>query len=182
MQVPIQISFSNMDASDAVRARIEELAAKLDRFHDRIISCRVVVRAPNRRQHKGKLYHVSIDVNVPGREIVINREAPQHQAHQDVYVAIRDAFEALVRQLEDTARQRRGDVKSHEAEPSGEVVKLFPKEGYGFLEDKTVGEIYFHANSVPNDGFKKLKLGALVRYQAEPGEKGLQATVVKPVG
>lgn len=181
MQVPLQISFSNMDASDAVRARIEELAGRLDRFHDRIVSCRVVVRAPNRRQHKGKLYHVSIDVKVPGRDIVINREAPEHQAHQDVYVAIRDAFDALVRQLEDTARQRRGDVKSHEAEPSGRVVKLFPKEGYGFLEDKVVGEIYFHANSVTNGGFKKLKLGATVRYQAEPGEKGLQATVVKPV-
>lgn len=182
MQVPIQISFSNMDASDAVRARIEELAAKLDRFHDRIVSCRVVVRAPNRRQHRGKLYHVSIDVAVPGREIVINREAPQHQAHQDVYVAIRDAFDALVRQLEDTARQRRGEVKSHAAEPSGAVVKLFPQEGYGFLEDKTVGEVYFHANSVPNDGFRKLKLGATVRYQAEAGDKGLQAIVVKPVG
>lgn len=182
MQVPLQISFSNMDASDAVRARVEELAARLERFHDRIVSCRVVIRAPNRRQHKGKLYHVGIDLKVPGRDIVINREAPEHQAHQDVYVALRDAFDALVRQLEDTARQRRGEIKRHVEEPGGRIVRLFPLKGYGFIEDKAVGEIYFHANSVPNDGFKTLKVGAAVRYHAEPGDKGLQATVVKPVG
>jgi ribosomal subunit interface protein len=181
MQVPLQVSFTNMDPSDAMRSHIEELAAKLDRFHDRIVSCRVVVRAPN-RTHKGKRYHVTLDLKVPGRDIVINREAPQHQANQDIYVAIRDAFDTAARQLEDTARQRRGDVKAHVEEPSGAVIKLFPQEGYGFLEDKVVGEVYFHANSVPNDGFKKLKLGAAVRYQAEPGEKGLQAIVVKPAG
>lgn len=182
MQVPLQVSFTNMDASDAMRAHIEELAAKLDRFHDRIVGCRVTVRAPNRSATRGKLFQVRLDVTVPGREIVISREAPQHQANQDIYAAIRDAFDTAVRQLEDTARQRRGDVKSHVEEPSGEVVRLFPEEGYGFLEDKVIGEIYFHANSVPNDGFKKLKPGMPVRYQAEAGEKGLQATVVKPVG
>ena len=128
MQVPLQISFSNMDASDAVRARVEELAAKLDRFHDRIMSCRVVVRAPNRRQHKGRLFHVSIDLKVPGHEIVINRDPPQHHSHEDVYVAIRDAFDALVRQIEDATRERRGDIKTHGEEPSGQVVRLFPKE------------------------------------------------------
>jgi len=182
MKIPIQISFSNMTPSDAVRARIEELAARLDRFHDRIMSCRVVVSAPNRRQRSGRLYHVSIDLKLPGHEIAINRDPPQHQAHEDVYVAIRDAFEALVRRIEDVSRQRRGDIKAHEEEPSGEVVRLFPDESYGFIEDKAAGEIYFHAHSVPNDGFHKLKVGSKVHYRAEPGDKGLQATVVKPFG
>lgn len=182
MKIPLQITFSNMTHSDAVRERIEELATRLDRFHERIMSCRVVVRAPNRRQGPAKLYHVSIDLKLPGREIAINRDPPQDQSHRDVYVAIRDAFSALVRQIEDSARKRRGDVKTHGAKPAGAVVKLFPGENYGFLADPEAGEIYFHANSVPNDGFRKLKVGSKVRYQAEPGDNGLQATVVEPIG
>jgi ribosomal subunit interface protein len=182
MKIPLQISFSNMTPSDAVRARIEELAARLDRFHERIMSCRVVVSAPNRRQRTGRLYHVSIDLKLPGHEIAINRGPAQNQAHEDVYVAIRDAFEALVRRIEDVSRQQRGDIKTHEEAPSGEVVRLFPDKSCGFIEDKTAGEIYFHAHSVLNDGFGKLKVGSKVRYSAEPGDKGLHATVVRPLG
>ncbi|MEZ5829657.1 MAG: HPF/RaiA family ribosome-associated protein [Dongiaceae bacterium] len=182
MKIPLQITFSNMTPSDAVRARIEALAARLDRFHERVMSCRVVVRAPNRRQRSGKLYHVSIDLKLPRREIAINRDPPKDHSHEDVYVAIRDAFNALTRRIEDAARERRGDIKTHAVSPSGKVVRIFPESEYGFIEDKEAGEIYFHANSVANNGFCKLKVGAKVRYEAEPGEKGLQATVVKPVG
>jgi ribosomal subunit interface protein len=182
MKIPLQITFSNMTSSNAVRARIEELAARLDRFHERIMSCRVVVRAPNRRKRSGKLYHVSIDLTLPGREIVINRNPPEDQSHEDVYVAIRDAFNALARRIEDVARERRGDIKTHTAEPTGAVVRLFPDEDYGFLEDPAAGEIYFHANSVPNNGFRRLTVGSKVHYQVEPGDKGLHATIVKPIG
>lgn len=181
MKIPLQISFSNMTPSDAVRARIEELAAKLDRFHERIMSCRVVVSAPNRRQRSGRLYHVSIDLKLPGHEIAINRDSALNQAHEDVYVAIRDAFEALVRRIEDVSRQQRGDIKTHDEAPIGEVIRLFPDKKYGFIEDKAAGEIYFHAHSVANDGFRKLKVGTKVHYSAEPGDKGLHATVVKPL-
>lgn len=180
MKIPLQVSFSNMTPSDAVRERIEELASRLDRFHDRIISCRVVVRAPNRRQRKGKLYHVNIDLKLPGHEIVINRNPPEDQAHADVYVAIRDAFEALTRKIEDVTRQQRGDIKTHEVEPHGRISRLFPEDGYGFIEDEDSGEIYFHAKAVANDAFSKLKVGSTVRFRAEPGDKGLQATIVRP--
>ncbi|WP_374650822.1 HPF/RaiA family ribosome-associated protein [Dongia sp.] len=182
MNMPLQITFSNMDPSDAVRARIEALAAKLDRFSDRIMGCRVIVRAPNRRQKSGRLYHVSIDLTLPGHEIAINRTSPKHQEHEDIYVAIRDAFDALVRRIEDVTRQKRGDIKSHEEEAaSGTIARLFQDKDYGFINDERVGEVYFHANSVPNDGFRKLAIGGRVRYIAVPGDKGLQASVVKPV-
>jgi cold shock CspA family protein/ribosome-associated translation inhibitor RaiA len=180
MKIPLQISFSNMTPSDAVEARIRKLAGKLDRFHDRIMSCRVVVSAPNRRGRQGNLYKVSVDAKLPGREIAVNRNPPQHHAHEDVYVAIRDAFEALSRRVEDVARERRGDVKTHQAEPSGRVSRLFPDKRYGFIEDDEIGEVYFHANSVTNGGFDKLAIGSTVHYLAELGEKGQQATVVKP--
>lgn len=112
MAIPLQITFRNMPASLAVRTRIEEQAAKLARFNDRVTSCRVVVRAPHRHHHKGRLYHVSIDAKMPGTEIAVNRDPGGHHAHEDVYVAVRDAFGALTRQLEDATRIRRGDTKT----------------------------------------------------------------------
>ena len=180
MPIPLQVTFRNMPASAAVRARILAQAEKLERLHGRMMSCRVVVRAPHRHQRKGKLYHVSIDAKVPGTEIAVNRDPGEHHAHQDVYVAIRDAFNALARRLEDTARERRGDIKAHETEPHGRVTRLLPD--YGFIQGASGDEVYFHANSVANDGFARLEIGDEVRYSAEIGEKGLQATVVKRAG
>ena len=178
MKIPLQISFSNMTPSDAVRARIEELANKLDRFNEHIMGCRVVVRAPNRRQRTGKLYHVSIDVTLPGHEIAVNRTSPQHQAHEDVYVAIRDAFDAGKRQLEEHARKRRGDVKTHVESPRGTVAKIFPFDGYGFIMTNDGREIYFHRNSVIEPTFDRLEEGAEVAFLEEQGKEGPQAVRV----
>lgn len=111
--IPHQITFRDIRTSAAVRAKITERIEKLDQFHPRISSCRVVVRAPHRHQHKGRLYNIRIDVKVPRREIAINHEPAAHQAHQDIYVAIHDAFNALERRLEDIVRRRRGDIKAH---------------------------------------------------------------------
>ena len=113
MQIPLQISFRNTDPSPAVEARIRKKAEKLERFHDRIVGCNVVVEAPHRHHHKGKLYSVRVDISVPGKGVVVDRAKPVDQAHEDVYVAIRDAFDAAVRRLEDQARKMRGNVKSH---------------------------------------------------------------------
>jgi ribosomal subunit interface protein len=113
MQIPLQISFRNMDPSPAVEAIVREKAAKLDRFFDRIVSCDVTIEAPHRHHHKGKLYKVRIDIGIPGKDVHVNQEGPKNQAHEDINVAIRDAFDAAVRQLEDHVRRLRGDVKSH---------------------------------------------------------------------
>ena len=180
MPIPLQITFRNMPLSPAVRASIQKHAEKLSLLHDRLMSCRVVVRAPHRHHRKGRLYHVSIDAKVPGSEIAVNRDPGEHHAHQDVYVAVRDAFDALARRLEDVARRRRGSIKTHEVEPHGRIVRLFPD--YGFIAGSDGDEVYFHANSVVDDGFSVLQIGDDIRYNAEIGEKGLQATVVKPAG
>jgi ribosomal subunit interface protein len=92
-----------METSEAVEARIRERATRLERFHDRITSCDVVVQAPHRHQQKGKLYEVHIHLRVPGEEIVVKREGPH--GHEDVYVAVRDAFAAMERRLEDVSRR-----------------------------------------------------------------------------
>jgi ribosome-associated translation inhibitor RaiA len=102
-----------MEPSEAIATNIRDKAAKLESFYEKIMGCRVLVEAPHRHHHKGKLYHVRIDLTLPGREIVINREPSQHASHQDVYVALRDAFAAARRKLQDFVRRRRGAVKVH---------------------------------------------------------------------
>ena len=105
MQIEPVINFRGMDSSEAVTAKIRERLDKLERFHDRILTCHVVVEAPHRHKHKCMIYVVRIVLSVPGGEIVVNREPGADHAHEDVYVAIRDAFDALRRQLEDYARK-----------------------------------------------------------------------------
>ena len=171
-----------MPPSEAIEAHIREKAAKLDVFSDRIMSCRVVVEAPHRRHHKGKLYHVRIDMTVPGGELVVNREPSKRAAHKDVYVAIRDAFGGARRKLQDYVRRQRGQVKLHEAAPLARVCRLFLKDGFGFLETADEREIYFHKNSVLGGGFAHLEVGSEVYFAEEKGEKGPQASTVKLVG
>ena len=118
MQSPLEISFRNMDRSDAVEARVREHAEKLEQIFDRITSCRVVVEATHRHHHKGFLCHVSIDIGVPGTMVVVDRDPGKNHAHEDVYVAVRDAFKAARRRLEDHSERRAGKVKTHEAPPT----------------------------------------------------------------
>jgi cold shock CspA family protein len=99
-------------------------------------------------------------------------------------VAVRDAFDAVRRQLEDHVRRRRGDVKTHDAPSHGRVASLFAERDYGFIEASDGSEVYFHRNSVVGGGFDKLAVGDEVRFSfhAEEGEKGPQASTVVAVG
>lgn len=114
MQVPLQITFRGFPSSEAVESRISARIGKLERLCERIIGCRVAIESPHHHQHKGNTYRVSIDLTVPEGEIVVGRHNGRNHAHEDVYVAIRDAFDALERKLQDHVRRQRGDVKHHE--------------------------------------------------------------------
>jgi ribosomal subunit interface protein len=114
MQITPQIRFRGMEPSRSVEAVIMERIEGLARFHDRITSCTVVVEAPHRSSRQGKIFHVRIDITVPGREIFAGRKPEEDPAHEDVYLAIRDSFDAAQRQLEDTVRKMSGHrVKAH---------------------------------------------------------------------
>lgn len=182
MQVPVEISFRNLDRSEAVEADIREKVGKLEEFYDRITRCRVVVEAPHRHHQQGNLYHVRIQLGVPHRELVVDREPREKHAHEDVYVAVRDAFKAVRRQLEDYVRELRGDTKTHPAAPHGRIARLFPEKDYGFIQTPDEREIYFHANSLLDADFDRLEVGTEVRFVEEQGEKGPQATSVLRVG
>jgi len=120
MQIPLQITFLGIPPSEAVEARIREKASKLDKFHSHIMSCRVAVEAEHHHHHQGNLYHIRIDITTPHKELIISREHHDNKAHEDVYVAIRDAFDAATRQLEDYVRIQRGDVKTHRVQDEEE--------------------------------------------------------------
>lgn len=113
MILPLQITFRQMDPSPALEARIRELASKLDRFSEHIVRCHVVVEPPARHKHQGFLYDFRIDITLPEEEIAIRHAHPADHAHEDAYVALRDAFRAARRKLEDYERKRRRDVKRH---------------------------------------------------------------------
>lgn len=113
MQSPLRLTFRGLPPSPAVEARVNRLTEKLERFHGRITSCDVSIESTNSDHQLGRLYRVRVDVVIPGAEIVANREAGRGHEHEDLYVAIRDAFAAVTRQLEDRVRRQRGDVKRH---------------------------------------------------------------------
>ncbi len=173
MKLPLQITARNLDLSEADREKIREKAEKLNTYYEQIMHCRVLVEVPHRHHREGILYNVRIDMTVPGSELIVKREP-----NEDIDVAIRDAFDAARRQLEDFARRHRGAVKHHEEIPHARISALFPDKGYGFLTTSDGREIYFHRHSVIDRDFKDLRVGMEVRFTEEQGEKGPQASTV----
>jgi ribosome-associated translation inhibitor RaiA/cold shock CspA family protein len=182
MKQPLEITFRDMPHSDAVEAKIREKAAKLDEFYDHIMACHVVIEAPHLHHHQGNLFHVRIDLTVPNGVIVINRDPKEHHAHEDAYVAIRDAFNAARRKLQDFSRKQRGDVKFHETPPHGTVSEIVPYEDYGRIKTDDGREVYFHRNSFLDGDFDALDIGDKVRFVEEAGENGPQASTVHLIG
>ncbi len=182
MQTPLQITFRGFPHSDAVEANIREKALKLEKFYPRITGCRVVVEAQHHHHHKGNLYHVRIDLTVPQKKLAISHEKHDEHGHEDVYVVIRDAFDAARRRLEDYSRVQRGDVKIHETPLHGTIAKLVPEEDYGLIHTSDGGEVYFQRNSVLGKGFDALEVGGEVRYAQVEGDEGPRATTVHIIG
>ena len=107
MHAPVDITFRSMDPSPAVEESIKKWAARLDECFEPIERCEVIVELPHRRQRQGKTFQVHLRVTIPDRTIAITRDPGRDHAHEDVYVAISDAFRAARRQLSDAAQIRR---------------------------------------------------------------------------
>jgi ribosomal subunit interface protein len=108
MMLPLQMTVRNLTLTEAAKEEMRQKASKLNRYYDPIVRCRVTVDAPHRHQRKGIAYDIRIDLTVPGTELVVKRSS------ENLNAAIRDAFDAARRQLEDFARCQRGDIKTHE--------------------------------------------------------------------
>jgi ribosome-associated translation inhibitor RaiA len=112
--IPVQITFRHMESSPAVETRVRELADHLGTFSDRIQSCRVVVDSPHRHHHQGKVFNVKVQLAIPGEDVVVDMERPDRDGHEDVYVVLRDAFDAARRQLQQRMSSLRGETTLRE--------------------------------------------------------------------
>lgn len=108
-----QIIWQNLSPSNTIETNIRKHITKLEKFSDRLSDCRVVIAVPHRHHHQGNICHVQINLTVPGGELVVNRQPPTQQTHEDLHVAIRDAFENAERQLKDYTQRQRSKIKTH---------------------------------------------------------------------
>jgi len=177
MQLPLQISLHGIEHSNALYDAIREKAEKLDHYYDRIMSCRVVLELAGRHKRHGKQFAVRIDLKVPGGEMVINKEHDE-----DLQIALRDAFDAARRRLEDYARGQRGDVKRHAPELTGRVARIDAAEGFGFIATEDGDEYYFSRDNVIAPSFEHLAVGTAVHFIADAGAEGPQAKRVSAHG
>jgi len=131
------------------------------------------VEMPHRSQRSGMTYNVRIDMTVPGGEIVVKRDPDA-----DLHVAIVNSFDTAQRRLKEYAEKQRGEIKTHFDKPFARVTKLFPDEGYGFLQTPEGREVYFHENAVLDGKFAALQVGMAVSFVEKSGDKGAQASTV----
>ena len=198
--IPIQVSFRGLAHSDELESEVRERVAWLEQFYAGIIRCHVIVALPHQHRHDGRHFHIRIELTVPGGPpIVVSHEPSLHHRLKDVEaeahhkeseiesvhryaaVAVREAFDAARRRLEDFAREQRGAVKTHQVPAHGEIVAVERADGYGFIQ---AGEdrIYFHRASVLDNAFDELVPGTRVTFVEEQGEKGRQASTVRILG
>ena len=173
MSISLNITSRDFPLTEAIETLIRQKTDKLEKMFDRITECNIVIESPHNKQRKGKTYMVRIDVKIPKADLVVKR-----QPHNDIYAAIRDAFQTAQRLVEEQQKKMRQEVKLHEEPTQAEVKEVYPTEGFGFLVTPEGTDIYFHRNSVVENDFEKLDIGTKVRYVSVPGEKGPQASTV----
>jgi ribosomal subunit interface protein len=171
MQSALQITFRDMPPSEALETRIRDKAAKLGKFHSHITSCRVTVEESHRHQNQGRHFGVKVEVHVPGGHPVV--ASLKHD--EDAYVALRDAFGAVRRRLEEGQRETRGAVKAHEVPQHGKVARVFADEGFGFIRTEDGREFYFSRENVVHPRFEDLGSGVPVQFIEEAATEGAQA-------
>lgn len=179
MQTEPQVSFHGLAVDEQVRDVVLDHVAQLEHLWDRITGCHVVIAQPHRHHRRGRLYSVRVDLVVPGGEIVVNRDHHLDHAHADVRVALRDAFLAARRRLEDHVRRLRGAEKAHAERARGRVAQLFPLQGYGFIETSDGREIYFHRHAIADHDERRIDVGSTVFFTEEDGDDGPQAAFVQ---
>lgn len=183
METPLELAFRNIEPSDEIKKLVAEKAQHLETFYDGITSCHVYIRAPHKSQKKGDLYEVTIEVRVPGDELVVRQDQNDAPEHEHMPVAIRDAFAAMTRKIKRWKDKIGGDVKVHEGALQGRVVEIYHDAGYGQIMATDNRLIYFHGNSVVDGNFRDLHRRDVVELvvQSDESEIGPQASTVRKI-
>ena len=170
MKLPLQIFFRGLEPSPAVESVARDKAQKLDQFCGDITSCRVDIEQQDKHKHQGRPFAVRIHVTIPGHELAVDRVE-----HEDVYVALREAFDDMKRRIEDAVRRLQGKTKQHTTPLHGEVVRLVDDGAYGFIRAPDGTEYYFARDNLADTRYEQLQIGTRVQFIAEPAAEGLQA-------
>jgi cold shock CspA family protein/ribosome-associated translation inhibitor RaiA len=188
MQVPLEIAFRNVDKSAWAEEQIRARVAKLEKLHDRLISCRVRVEQRATNSHGTIPPVVHIELGVPGRKDIVVSHEPDHLQRKfqapDLHNAIHEAFRIAEDRLAGLKEKLDGRTKEghHDVENQflGQVAEVTPAEDFGFLLTKEGGLLYFHRNSLLSGEFDSLSRGDEVFYVEDMGDTGPIATKVRP--
>lgn len=170
MKLPVHIQFHGLEASEAVELKAREFARKLETLAPDLMACRVSIDLDQKHKHQGRPYGVRIDLTLPGHELVVNRVQDE-----DVYVALRDAFDNMKRQLESLVHRRQGHEKPHPVPLQGEVVRFDPEGRFGFIQTPDGDEYYFGPGNMADTPFEHVTPGSTVHFIPEVGSEGRQA-------
>ncbi len=183
MQTGIEIVFHNMDRSPAVEARVRERIERLERRFERLTSFRATIDAPHRRHRKGKQYAVRLEAHVPSGILTIDREPGDVYAHQDIFVAVRDAFDAMERKITAWAETHSGRPVARAEPLQGRVAELHPEDDFGQIALTDGRLIYFHRHSVVDGDFDQLAEGDTVELAVAEGDSphGPHASTVRAI-
>ena len=123
-----QIVYHNIDQTEAISEAVQKRIEKLERYCDHIINGRVVLDCPHNNHHKGKVYSVGVEIHTPALEVRVNQDQHDNHAHEDLYVAIRDAFNVAERQLKSVD-------KKHRATPLHQEIEALALDTEDLVED-----------------------------------------------
>lgn len=188
MQIPVEISFRNIEASAAAENDIRGHVERLERVYGRMTTCRVRVDQRNQNQNGTIPPVVHIEISLPGHKDIVVAHEPEHLQRRfqapDLRNAINEAFRIAERRLtkhKDKVTDHGTADLRHEAasEFRGQVAELTPGEDFGFLMNKEGGLLYFHRNSLLSGDFDRLHRGDEVSYVEEMGDNGPQASKVR---
>ena len=159
-----------------------EQADKLVQFYTGINSSRVTLAKLHKHHSRSKHFQVRVDIQTRGHELVAGRETDQSQAYTDVYVAVRDVFKAMRRQLEDLVRHQKGHVKHHGQRPHDHITEISPDRRFGRIESADGRWLFFHRNSLIGEGMDKLQVGTPVCFVKDISDESPHASSFYPVG
>ncbi|BAZ80746.1 MAG: cold shock domain-containing protein [Sphaerospermopsis kisseleviana] len=186
MKIQPEITYRNVEKSEAIDNLVHEKIAKLENICNYINSCHIAIEKIHDRPRSGSPYRVRIDLTVPpGHELAAEKNPGEGVQYQPLDAVVRETFDAMRQQLVKLTQLQRASEQAgryEEAQEStGLVTKLFREDGYGFLKTLDGREIYFHQNSVLHHDFDRLEIGTGVHFSLEDGEEGPQASTVKIV-
>lgn len=184
MQVPPEIAFRNLEATDDLEQEILTGIARLEEVYPDLISCRTMVADDTPAQKNGSNYRARLDVSIPGHEVVVDEDNEHGASARSAVRTVRDAFAIARRRLKKSKHRQRGHDKAPELPPHGRVTRLLTDDTgvrYGFIESLDGRQIYFHEDALVDLAYDELETGDEVHIAVAAGDQGPQASTVSPL-